>query len=53
MVKEILRTSGTEILIVAGETKEYLIPFAKKICTDVDIENKLIKVDAPEGLLDF
>jgi len=52
-VKEILRTGGTEVLVVAGETKEYLIPFAKKICTDVDIENKLIKVDAPEGLLDF
>jgi 16S rRNA processing protein RimM len=52
-VKEILRTGGTEVLVVAGETKEYLIPFAEKICTEVDIENKLIKVDAPEGLLDF
>ena len=52
-VKEVLRTGGTEILVVAGETKEYLIPFAEKICTSVDVENKLIKVDAPEGLLDF
>lgn len=52
-VKEILRTGGTEVLVVAGEMKEYLIPFAEKICTEVDIENKLIKVDAPEGLLDF
>lgn len=52
-VKEVLRTGGTEILVVAGETKEYLIPFAEKICTEVDVENKLIKVDAPEGLLDF
>jgi 16S rRNA processing protein RimM len=53
VVKEVLRTGGTEILVVAGETKEYLIPFAEKICTEVDIENKLIKVDAPEGLLEF
>ena len=52
-VKEVLRTGGTEILVVAGETKEYLIPFAEKICPEVDIENKLIKVDAPEGLLEF
>jgi 16S rRNA processing protein RimM len=52
-VKEVLRTGGTEILVVAGDTKEYLIPFAEKICTEVDIENKLIKVDAPEGLLEF
>ena len=52
-VKEVLRTGGTEILVVAGETKEYLIPFAEKICTEVDIENRLIKVDAPDGLLEF
>jgi len=52
-VKELLRTGGTEILVVAGADKEYLIPFAETICTEVDVENKLIKVDAPEGLLDF
>ncbi len=53
IVKELLRTGGTEVLIVTGETKEYLIPFAETICVEVDIENKLIKVDAPEGLLEF
>lgn len=52
-VKEIMRTGGTEVLVVTGETKEYLIPFAETICVEVDIENKLIKVDAPEGLLEF
>ncbi len=52
-VREVMRTGGTEILVVAGETKEYLIPFAEAICISVDIEKKLIKVDAPEGLLDF
>ena len=52
-VKEILRTGGTEVLIVTGDTKEYLIPFAETICVEVDIENKLIKIDAPDGLLEF
>jgi 16S rRNA processing protein RimM len=52
-VKEILRTGGTEILVVKGAEKDYLIPFAEAICPEVDVENKLIKVDAPEGLLDF
>lgn len=52
-VKEVLRTGGTEVLVVDGAEKEYLIPFAGTICTEVDVENKLIKVDAPEGLLDF
>jgi len=48
-----LRTGGTEIIVVKGSEKEYLIPFAETICLEVDIENKLIKVDAPEGLLEF
>lgn len=55
-VRELLRTGGTEILVVAREdepTKDYLIPFAEKICTDVDIENKSIRINPPEGLLEF
>ena len=53
LVREVMRTGGTENLIVAGAEKEYLIPFAETICIEVDIENKLIRIDAPEGLLDF
>jgi 16S rRNA processing protein RimM len=52
-VSEVMRTGGTEILVVAGDGKEFLIPFAESICIDVDIENKLIRVDPPEGLLEF
>ncbi|MBS1794216.1 MAG: 16S rRNA processing protein RimM [Acidobacteria bacterium] len=52
-VRELMRTGGTEILVVAGDAKEYLIPFAETICTEVDVENKLIRIDPPEGLLDF
>jgi 16S rRNA processing protein RimM len=52
-VKEVFRTGGTEVLIVAGAEKEYMIPFAEAICTEVDVENKLIRIDAPDGLLDF
>ena len=51
-VKELLRTGGTEVLVIEGE-KEYLVPFAESICTEVDIENKRIVIDPPEGLLDF
>jgi 16S rRNA processing protein RimM len=55
-VRELLRTGGTEILVVAREDKpgsDYLIPFAEAICTDVDIENKSIRINPPEGLLEF
>ena len=52
-VREVMRTGGTEILVVQGETRDYLIPFANAICREVDVENKLIRIDPPEGLLEF
>ncbi len=53
MVKEVYRAGENVNLVVAGSEKEYLVPFVSAICTDVDIEKKLIRVDPPEGLLDF
>ena len=52
-VREIMRTGGTEILVVEDGDREFLIPFAETICPEVDIENKRITVDPPEGLLEF
>ena len=52
-VREVMRTGGTEVLVVDGPEKEYLIPFAESICTEVDIDKKTIVVDPPEGLLEF
>jgi len=52
-VKELMRTGGTEVLVIDGADKEYLIPFAESICTEVDVEKKRIVIDPPEGLLEF
>jgi len=53
-VKSVLKTGGTEILVVADESnKERLIPFADSIVVKVDAEQKTIVVDPPEGLFDL
>ena len=53
-VKSVLKTGGTEILVVADESnKERLIPFADSIVVKVDAAQKTIIVDPPEGLLDL
>lgn len=52
-VRELMRTGGTDLLVIDGDAKEFLIPFANAICVEVDIENKLIRVDPPDGLLEF
>jgi 16S rRNA processing protein RimM len=56
LVREVLRTGGdAEVLVVdnAAKGREHLIPLAETICVEIDIENKLIRVDPPEGLLEF
>ncbi len=53
VVTRVMRTGGTEILVVENTGKEYLIPFAEAICTEVDIDSKRILVDPPEGLLEL
>jgi 16S rRNA processing protein RimM len=53
-VSEVMRTGGVEIMVVAGvEGREFLIPMAHDICVEIDIEQKLIRVDPPAGLLEL
>ncbi|HWT02305.1 MAG TPA: ribosome maturation factor RimM [Pyrinomonadaceae bacterium] len=53
-VREVMRTGGVEMLVVEGDAgREYLIPMAEDICVEIDIESKLVRVDPPEGLLEF
>lgn len=52
-VRGVMRTGGTENLVVDNDGRDVLMPFAEAICTEVDIEKKRIVVDPPEGLLEF
>ncbi|HYG82278.1 MAG TPA: ribosome maturation factor RimM [Pyrinomonadaceae bacterium] len=53
-VREVMRTGGVEMLVVEGDAgREYLIPMAEDICVEIDVENKLVRVDPPEGLLEM
>jgi 16S rRNA processing protein RimM len=53
-VRSIMRTGGVEILVVVNQDeKEFLVPMAHEICVEIDVANKLIKIDPPEGLLEL
>jgi 16S rRNA processing protein RimM len=54
-VREVMRTGAVDMLVVEGEHtgREHLIPLAEAICVEIDVESKLIRVDVPEGLLEF
>jgi 16S rRNA processing protein RimM len=53
-VSEVLHTGGeAPVLIIRGEGgRENLVPLAESICVEIDIDVRLIRVDAPEGLLE-
>ena len=54
VVREVMRTGGVEILVVADEAgREFLIPMAQEICVEIDVPKKVIRVNPPEGLLEL
>ena len=50
----VMRTGGVELLLVKdNQSQEYLIPMTHAIVIKIDIQNKKILIDPPEGLLDL
>jgi 16S rRNA processing protein RimM len=54
-VREVLHTGGeAPVLVIRDDTgAEHLVPLAVSICVEIDVAAKLIRVDAPEGLIEF
>ena len=52
LVSEVVQLPGQDLLSVASQKGEVLIPMVKQIIISIDIEKKLIKINPPEGLLD-
>ncbi|HEX6624300.1 MAG TPA: ribosome maturation factor RimM [Pyrinomonadaceae bacterium] len=53
-VREVLHAGAAPVLVIRDERdRENLVPLAESICVEVDTEAKLIRVDAPEGLIEF
>ena len=52
-VTDVLDSGGTHILKVDGSGGEILIPFAQSYLRKVDLGEKRIEVDLPEGLADL
>lgn len=52
-VINVVDTGGTDILVVEGSDKEYMIPMSKQYIKKIDIENKEVYIDPVEGILDL
>ena len=52
-VTDWLELGGPPLLEVNANGREFLIPFAKSICVEIDMRNRRIVVDLPEGLTEL
>jgi len=60
VVAEVLHTAAGELLAVrratdaaGGEEREVLVPFVSAIVTSVSLDDRIVEIDPPEGLLDL
>ncbi|MGH9943124.1 MAG: ribosome maturation factor RimM [Pyrinomonadaceae bacterium] len=55
-VRSVWHTGAAPVLVIRGDAPgapEHLVPLAKAICVEIDVEGKRIRVDPPEGLVEF
>jgi 16S rRNA processing protein RimM len=53
-VREVMRTGGVELLVIENdEGTEVFVPMVASIVIEVDVSQKKILIDPPEGLLDL
>ncbi len=53
VVAEVLHTAAGELLAVRRASGEVLVPFVSAIVTSVSLDEGLIEIDPPEGLLEL
>jgi 16S rRNA processing protein RimM len=54
VVSEVIKTGGVEVLLIVGDGgREYMVPMAHDICVGIDVAQKRIRIDPPEGLLEL
>ena len=51
--KDVVDTSGTDIFLVEGQDKDYMLPASRDMILEIDLENKKIIVDPIPGILDL
>lgn len=52
-VVEVRDYGAAPLLVVVNDDREFLIPLASSICVEIDIANKRIVVEPPDGLFDL
>ncbi len=52
VIKNIIETGANDVYVVEYEEREVLIPALEDVVINVDLENNIMTVDLPEGLME-
>ncbi|MEJ6950473.1 ribosome maturation factor RimM [Natronospora cellulosivora (SeqCode)] len=52
-LRDVLSTGGTDVFMVSGESKDYMIPAAREIIIEVDNDEEKMLIKVIPGLLDL
>ncbi|MGD8534504.1 MAG: ribosome maturation factor RimM [Candidatus Aminicenantes bacterium] len=52
-VSDLIWVKDNNLLVVTQGRNEILIPFTRTVCLEVDLKQKIIRIDPPEGLLEL
>ncbi len=53
VVEDIIETAGQDLISFTYKGSEVLLPFVKEFVTEIDMPNKTVKTNLPEGLLEI
>jgi len=53
LVKDVLLIKDNDLLVVGKGEEEIYVPFTESICVEINLENKEIIIDPPQGLLEL
>lgn len=52
VIREVISPAGQDLLVVQGGEREYLIPAVPEIIVDIDLDDGIVSIDPPQGLLE-
>lgn len=52
-INEIIDTNGTDIIVINGLNKSYMVPMSKEYVKKIDLKNNLVKINPANNILEL
>lgn len=53
IVKDVIENPTNDVYVIHNKDREFMVPAVKEFVKDIDIENKLIRIDPIEGMIEW